>query len=569
MVRDLKLTFVVLYWFFLVGACLEGRKATFPVSTSRTANAQSSRILKSDPEDKRQNKAQATCSQKPIKTECTRQTVKVEILTQGPSSNDPSVKNENQASASRSVLATVDSPSKKKKKKPPSKTERRKKREEKFYQALYQNKDSHIQFVSADVIRKLQNESQKPSTSKPGPTERFVSSTVMHDFPTLSVDISSDKKPAKKVTYATCMNQLQASSSSTNQNIPAVHSLDVTQTQILASKIVKEFPSMATIVKEKCSTDTCSTSTTVPANTSKGKKSKQPMIIDVSTLIITKKKEKDMQKKFASPNTLLGKSGVYKKENFKVTAGNPLDSSGPGVINRGKIRQKKKKPTKLKLTIMKSRALKKMLLEEKSKQDEETLQRANNLNNVPSVDAEATLTENTLPVDNVEPSTDIKLESTADADPVLSNNDDNAIANTQLVEIKSDEVFSNDNCIDNDITLKFVKLLDEISVLKIADETSPEIELAVKHLMHNRKFRDYCDMYTSKELHRHVMSLLSELYRFQDRLYHTDPIKFKTKRRFVSGLKEAFSYLNLNKVQLLIIAPDIEKNPEPGAPRMF
>ncbi|ELK02916.1 SECIS-binding protein 2 [Pteropus alecto] len=77
--------------------------------------------------------------------------------------------------------------------------------------------------------------------------------------------------------------------------------------------------------------------------------------------------------------------------------------------------------------------------------------------------------------------------------------------------------------------------------------------------IHSRRFRDYCSQVLSKEVDACVMDLLKELVRFQDRMYQKDPIKAKTKRRLVLGLREVLKHLRLRKLKCVIISPNCEK----------
>lgn len=471
-----------------------------------------------------------------------------------------------------------------KKKKNRNKEERRKKREEKFYQALYQNKDSHIQFVSADVIRQLQGGDQKPSTSKQTKKTAGVGTGTQSVVPTSSTQstdnsssfLQADFEAFPTLTPNPNKNEL------VQKSFLAIASTPIVAVQRLCSDIVQagNTENLQPSTPDRVETEALQ-ETPKLSNSAKGKKSKAPMTFDLSALIESSKakgKDRDThstpkRSNISSTPRRLGL--LVKRENYKITSGNPLDSSGPGVIHRGKIKQKKKKPTKLKLTILKSRSLRKLLMEEKVKQEslQSVIKEEPNDSIIEDqlslqvdeekVESLACLLDSiNLDVSENDPSPDIKTEPSESE--VISPAE-------QVIKIEAEDddstnkENSKNHADSDDMALKFVKLLDEMTMLKIAeDKLSPEVELAVKSAMHNRKFRDYCDMYTSKELHKLVNNLLCELFRFQDRLYHTDPIKFKTKRRFVSGLKEALSYLTLNKVQLLIIAPDIERNPEPG-----
>lgn len=72
-------------------------------------------------------------------------------------------------------------------------------------------------------------------------------------------------------------------------------------------------------------------------------------------------------------------------------------------------------------------------------------------------------------------------------------------------------------------------------------------------------FFRYCKQVLDKEIDANCTSLLQTLVKFQDRLYHKDPIKAKTKRRLVLGLREVTKHLKLRRVKLVIISPNLEK----------
>lgn len=76
----------------------------------------------------------------------------------------------------------------------------------------------------------------------------------------------------------------------------------------------------------------------------------------------------------------------------------------------------------------------------------------------------------------------------------------------------------------------------------------------------------YCTQVLSKEVDSCVTDLLKELVRFQDRLYQKDPVKAKTKRRLVLGLREVLKHLKLKKLKCVIISPNCEKIQSKGKP---
>ncbi|CAL1528148.1 unnamed protein product [Lymnaea stagnalis] len=61
------------------------------------------------------------------------------------------------------------------------------------------------------------------------------------------------------------------------------------------------------------------------------------------------------------------------------------------------------------------------------------------------------------------------------------------------------------------------------------------------------------------EIDQCCTSLLQDLVRFQDMMYHKDPVKAKTKRRIVLGLREVTKHLKLKKIKCVVISPNLEK----------
>ena len=92
---------------------------------------------------------------------------------------------------------------------------------------------------------------------------------------------------------------------------------------------------------------------------------------------------------------------------------------------------------------------------------------------------------------------------------------------------------------------------------RLGAELQKEAEACPK--IHSRRFRDYCSQMLSKEVDACVTDLLKELVRFQDRMYQKDPVKAKTKRRLVLGLREVLKHLKLRKLKCIIISPNCEK----------
>ena len=55
-----------------------------------------------------------------------------------------------------------------------------------------------------------------------------------------------------------------------------------------------------------------------------------------------------------------------------------------------------------------------------------------------------------------------------------------------------------------------------------------------------------------------VKCFIQDLVRFQDRQFAKDPIKAKAKKRYVVGLREIKKFLQVRKISILILAPDVE-----------
>ncbi|CAH2274019.1 Hypothetical predicted protein [Pelobates cultripes] len=87
---------------------------------------------------------------------------------------------------------------------------------------------------------------------------------------------------------------------------------------------------------------------------------------------------------------------------------------------------------------------------------------------------------------------------------------------------------------------------------------SPMASSAITKI-HSKRFREYCNQVLSKEIDECVTVLLQELVSFQERVYQKDPMKAKSKRRLVMGLREVTKHMKLNKIKCVIISPNCEK----------
>ncbi|KAJ9579554.1 hypothetical protein L9F63_004739 [Diploptera punctata] len=99
---------------------------------------------------------------------------------------------------------------------------------------------------------------------------------------------------------------------------------------------------------------------------------------------------------------------------------------------------------------------------------------------------------------------------------------------------------------------------------RLMDITSAVENLSIKNKqplqlpIHSRKFREYCDNRITLCLNVAMKQLLRDLVKFQDRQYQKNAVKAFAKRRYVSGFREVKKQLGLNKVKLVVIAPDLE-----------
>ncbi|XP_044776333.1 selenocysteine insertion sequence-binding protein 2 isoform X7 [Neomonachus schauinslandi] len=213
-----------------------------------------------------------------------------------------------------------------------------------------------------------------------------------------------------------------------------------------------------------------------------------------------------------SRDTASGKKGHHLSQ--VKTPHNPLDSSAP-LMKKGKQREvpKAKKPT----------SLKKIILKERQERKQQRLQE----NAVsPALASDA--------VPDGESGGDEALEPADPSGPEASP------CSAPMLEGRSEE-------------LPRAELQKEVEGCHLVPNGAgcPKI--------HSRRFRDYCSQMLSKEVDACVTDLLKELVRFQDRMYQKDPVKAKTKRRLVLGLREVLKHLKLRKLKCIIISPNCEK----------
>ncbi|XP_070598916.1 selenocysteine insertion sequence-binding protein 2 isoform X2 [Erythrolamprus reginae] len=274
------------------------------------------------------------------------------------------------------------------------------------------------------------------------------------------------------------------------------------------------------------------------------KKSQIPVQLDLGGMlaVLEEKQHAEKLKQSFKPLVLSVGSGVTlpTKESLRVTKTsssiqkntphNPLDSSSP-LVKKGKQREvpKPKKPTSLRKIILKEReqrkqqhSLEQMVIPKKA----DAVQQ--NADSVPDDEQVCkALREGTGFIGNQSYPEIVK--EVAEVPELLTQS-------SSEVDLKCTE---SSGSTQNSIAPSQLK------------SSLPKI--------HSRRFRDYCTQVLSKEVDSCVTDLLKELVRFQDRLYQKDPVKAKTKRRLVMGLREVLKHLKLKKLKCVIISPNCEK----------
>uniref|UniRef100_A0A2K5Y1A5 SECIS binding protein 2 n=2 Tax=Mandrillus leucophaeus TaxID=9568 RepID=A0A2K5Y1A5_MANLE len=260
------------------------------------------------------------------------------------------------------------------------------------------------------------------------------------------------------------------------------------------------------------------------------KKSQLPVQLDLGGVLTALEKKQHSQHAKQSSKPVVVSVGAVPVLSKECTSGergrrvsqmktphNPLDSSAP-LMKKGKQREipKAKKPT----------SLKKIILKERQERKQQRLQE----NAVsPAFTSDDTQDGESGGDDQVP----------EQAEPSGPEGMDEPIS-TPAIEGKSEEPPGTELQRDT-----------EASHFAPNHATFPKI--------HSRRFRDYCSQMLSKEVDACVTDLLKELVRFQDRMYQKDPVKAKTKRRLVLGLREVLKHLKLKKLKCVIISPNCEK----------
>ncbi|XP_012581902.1 PREDICTED: selenocysteine insertion sequence-binding protein 2 [Condylura cristata] len=295
----------------------------------------------------------------------------------------------------------------------------------------------------------------------------------------------------------------------------------------------EEFPNLAVASERRDRVDSPKfPSKQQPQNNFKNsaKKSQIPVQLDLGGMLTALEKKQHAQnaKQSSKPVVfsvgavpVLSKEAASGKKGHRFsevkTPHNPLDSSAP-LTKKGKQREvpKAKKPT----------SLKKIILKERQERMQQRLQ------------------ENV--VSPAFASDDVRHPESGGDDQSLEQVEPSGGADT----VSASEVPAMESKSEEWLGAK---------TQKEAEACPPAPDSTCYPKIHSRRFRDYCSQMLSKEVDACVTDLLKELVRFQDRMYQKDPVKAKTKRRLVLGLREVLKHLKLRKLKCIIISPNCEK----------
>ncbi|XP_031215419.1 selenocysteine insertion sequence-binding protein 2 isoform X6 [Mastomys coucha] len=267
-----------------------------------------------------------------------------------------------------------------------------------------------------------------------------------------------------------------------------------------------------------------------------GKKSQIPVQLDLGGMLAALEKQQHAPHSKPSSRPVVFSVGAVpvlskdassgergRRSSQMKTPHNPLDSSAP-LMKKGKQREipKAKKPT----------SLKKIILKERQERMQQRLQ-------------ESAMSQTVANGDSQDVESGASNQTPSQDDPTGPEKTEESVSSTPVVEGESEEPAGTEFQRDPE-----------------ACQPTPDSVTFPK--IHSRRFRDYCSQMLSKEVDACVTGLLKELVRFQDRMYQKDPVKAKTKRRLVLGLREVLKHLKLRKLKCIIISPNCEKTQSKG-----
>ncbi|XP_065660125.1 selenocysteine insertion sequence-binding protein 2 isoform X3 [Hydra vulgaris] len=268
------------------------------------------------------------------------------------------------------------------------------------------------------------------------------------------------------------------------------------------------------------------------------KSSKKEVMLDFGCLLDQLNSQKDIkkQRKVVSIGVISVVSGLAKRNTSdgKRKTRDKGGASSEGLrIKRGKMREtpKKKKPTLLKKIIKLERERKRLINAAKQEPVQEK-------QSVESTDLSATE----------------KLELFQKEDSKID-----IVKEPHLIEDSCPNVCQDSN---GPTDFQIDTVCQNTSERKVSDPNVTKLCSLpdyVREKIHSRKFREYCNHLLSDEINNLTQSLLLDLIKYQDRVYHENRTKFKQKRRYVLGLREVLKHLKVKKLKAIIVAPNIER----------
>ncbi|XP_065067217.1 uncharacterized protein LOC135692826 [Rhopilema esculentum] len=155
------------------------------------------------------------------------------------------------------------------------------------------------------------------------------------------------------------------------------------------------------------------------------------------------------------------------------------------------------------------------------------------------------------------------VAASGNKDPVPSTSSQTEEATQGDSELPSKEVLKTEGGAEESYSIKQEEELEAEAVQETKDMAiaAPLTDLPEEIIarLHTRKFREYCDQLLSKDIDQIVYKMLKDLRRFQTRAYIENPIKAKTKKRLVLGIREVARHLKMSRLKCVIIAPNLEK----------
>jgi hypothetical protein len=105
--------------------------------------------------------------------------------------------------------------------------------------------------------------------------------------------------------------------------------------------------------------------------------------------------------------------------------------------------------------------------------------------------------------------------------------------------------------------------------VKIETEEEKQLTIELSNFVNHQETiektkKNYVNQLLSPELDSIVVELFQKLTKFQTKLKQTQPLKYKSKKRYVVGLREVERAIKSNRLRSIFIAPNIDKIVSPG-----